>query len=81
VKVSVLFFAGLRASAGTPRVEVKLPADAKILDLRRQLTTQIPRAAGLIERSLFAVGNEYMDDLSELIDGMEVAVIPPVSGG
>lgn len=77
----MLFFAGLRASAGTSRLDVDLTAGATVLDLRKQLKTQFPEVAGLIECSLFAVDNEYLDDSIELTEGMEVAAIPPVSGG
>jgi molybdopterin converting factor small subunit len=36
---------------------------------------------GLIERSAFAVNDEFEEDATRLSPGAEIALLPPVSGG
>jgi sulfur-carrier protein len=51
-----------------------------VADLRSQLMKNYPDLISL--RSLMiAVNNVYADDTTVLLDGDEIALIPPVSGG
>jgi molybdopterin synthase catalytic subunit len=74
--VTVRFFAGLREQAGTSRREVELPDGVSVggiwpaLDLGEE-------PAGL----LYAVNRVYAERTDRLVEGDEVALIPPVSGG
>jgi molybdopterin converting factor subunit 1 len=77
----VLLFARARDLAGADAIEVALPSDATVADLRRRLQQQCPRLAGLVERSTIAMNNEYAADSARLLAGAEVALVPPVSGG
>jgi molybdopterin synthase catalytic subunit/molybdopterin converting factor small subunit len=73
VEVTVRLFAGLRERAGWSErtVEAATVADVwPVLDLGDE-------PPGL----LYAVNHEYADRDRELVDGDEVALIPPVSGG
>jgi molybdopterin converting factor small subunit len=45
------------------------------------LATEHPRLGPLLERSAFAVDNEFADDSSLLSPRAEIALLPPVSGG
>jgi len=76
VRVTVRLFAGLRERAGTARLELELPAGARVEDAWSAL--------GLGEEPtglLWAVNQKYVDKDRELTEDDEVAVIPPVSGG
>lgn len=75
---AVLLFAAVRDAAGVDRVEVE---GATIRDVSAQLARRFPAAAGLIERSRFAVNQQFANLETRLNEGDEVAVIPPVSGG
>jgi molybdopterin converting factor subunit 1 len=79
--VHVHLFARARDLAGADVVEVELPAEARVADLRRRLAELRPALASLLPRCVCAVGHEFVDDASALGDGSEVAVLPPVSGG
>jgi MoaE-MoaD fusion protein len=79
MRVSVRLFAGLRELAGRGRLE--LEGVASVADVWPRLDSVIPgwgdEPAGL----LYAVNREYAARDHELVDGDEVALIPPVSGG
>lgn len=75
----VRLFASYREAAGTNRLDITLPADARVADLLEALGARLPavqRAPGLV-----AVNHTYVNSDSGLKDGDEVALIPPVSGG
>jgi len=77
----VLLFARARELAGVEAVEVTLPPNATVADLRASLAKQCERIAGLVARSAIAVDNQYAADATPLPATAEVALIPPVSGG
>jgi molybdopterin converting factor subunit 1 len=74
-------FARARDLIGSDRVEIALPAGATVGALRRRLMQEYPQAAGLLEKSAFAVNDEYADDAAPIPADAEVALLPPVSGG
>ena len=76
MKVSVRLFAGLRERAGTGRRELELAEGARVGDVWDALALG-DEPAGL----LYAVDRAYAEPDTELADGAEVALIPPVSGG
>jgi MoaE-MoaD fusion protein len=74
VKVNVRLFAGLRERAGWN--ERELEDVTRVEDVWPVLGLG-PEPEGL----LYAVNKEYAERERELVDGDEVALIPPVSGG
>jgi molybdopterin converting factor small subunit len=74
-------FAVAKQLAGRAVVELDLPADATVGDLRRRLMAEIPQLAPLLPNMMFAVGTDYADDSTKIPPEAEVACIPPVSGG
>ncbi len=81
MQVRVLFLGPSRDFAGTDAMDVKLSADARVVDLRRALTRSLPTLAGALPTCRFAVDETFVRDDAVLRNGCEVAVIPPVSGG
>jgi molybdopterin synthase catalytic subunit/molybdopterin converting factor small subunit len=76
VQITVRLFAGLRELAGTDRQELELPDAASVRDVWAALELGA-EPVGL----LYAVNRVYAERETELSDGDEVALIPPVSGG
>jgi MoaE-MoaD fusion protein len=76
VQITVRLFAGLRELAGTGRQELELPDSASVGDVWPALELGA-EPAGL----LYAVNRVYAERATELSEGDEVALIPPVSGG
>jgi molybdopterin converting factor subunit 1 len=76
MKVAVRLFAGLRERAGTRVVEIELPDGATAADVWPALALG-DEPQGL----LLAVNRTYAQRDATLVDGDEIALIPPVSGG
>ncbi len=76
MRVRVRLFAGLRERAGTGTRELELPDGATVADVWPALGLG-REPDGL----LYAVDRAYADRARPLAEGVEVALIPPVSGG
>ncbi|MBW3539611.1 MAG: MoaD/ThiS family protein [Planctomycetes bacterium] len=81
MKVQVKLFARARELANSDVVEVELPADGTVGQLRAVLTERYAALRPMVRSLLFAVGNEYADDAAVIPPNGEVACFPPVSGG
>lgn len=80
LSVKIKFFALGRELIGQSELEMDLPENANILTLIERLKNDYPRFARL-NSYLIAVNMEYSGMDTQLKDGDEVAIIPPVSGG
>lgn len=81
MKVKVLLFAQAKQIAGVDSIEVEVGDTAKVSDLKSALATAQPELASLLSRSNIALDQKYATDEDELLADVEVAMIPPVSGG
>ena len=79
--LTVRLFARARDLAGANSLRIEIHEGATVGDLRRQLAGTHPKLSGLLSRSSIAVRDEFADDSLPLPAGVEVAVLPPVSGG
>lgn len=79
--IRVKLFAAARELAGSPWVDLELPAEATIGHLRIELARHVPALAELTSHMAFAVGTQYAGDETPIHHGDQVACIPPVSGG
>jgi molybdopterin synthase catalytic subunit len=77
MRVRVRLFAALRELAGTPERELELPEGARVGDV----WATMPELGVEPEGLLYALNKEYVKADHKLVDGDELAVIPPVSGG
>src|SRR5919199_4425361 len=80
MRVSVRLFAGLRERAGTDRLEVELPDDARVADVLAAMAST-PVGALRDRECVVAVNREYASAEEPVRAGDEVALVPPVSGG
>ena len=79
--VRVRLFARAKDIAGTEVIFVELLPNGVVADLRYQLAAQLPALAALLSRSAVAVNEEFARDDQALMEGADVALLPPVSGG
>jgi molybdopterin converting factor subunit 1 len=77
--MKVLLFARARDLIGADDIDVA--EAATVGELRRCLMQRFPQAAGLLEKSAFAINDEFADDAVVIPSCAEVALLPPVSGG
>ena len=83
MRVRVLYFAIVRERLGREDDLVELAGlDASLDELKQALVALSPALAELLPHVRIAVDQEFVPgDLARLRDGVEVALIPPVSGG
>lgn len=83
MKISVRYFASLREALG-PSETVELPPGSTAGRLREHLVARgAPHAQALARGRAVrcAVDQQMADDDTLLVDGVEVAFFPPVTGG
>jgi len=81
VRVTVRLFARLRDVAGASELARDLAPGATIGDVWRQLAREFPELAQY-ERSISsAINADYARMDQPVVEGDEVAFLPPVSGG
>jgi molybdopterin converting factor subunit 1 len=82
MKITVLFFATLRSLTGIKSVQLDLPSESSVSDLKVLVGDQFPQTIPTLRDSvLVSVNREYAQDDQIIPDGAEVALFPPVSGG
>ena len=83
MKVKVLFFSVLQDIVGTDSLEIELSEleSATMDGLLIHFFTRFPELKAWEGRLLFAVNQEFAQRDTELTEGAEVAVMPPVQGG
>jgi MoaE-MoaD fusion protein len=80
MRVTVRLFAGLRERAGTDRLQIELPEDAKVADVLAAMAST-PVGELRPRECVVAVNREYANADEPVNAGDEVALVPPVSGG
>jgi molybdopterin converting factor subunit 1 len=82
MNITVLFFATLRSLTGIKSIEIELPMNSSVADLKLVIAERFPQVApALVNTVLVSVNREYAGDDHIIQDGAEVALFPPVSGG
>lgn len=79
--ITVTAFAALKDALGAGRLVLELPEGATAGDLRDRIARDHPRWADLVAACRLARGTAFVDEDLPLAEGMEIALIPPVSGG
>jgi molybdopterin synthase catalytic subunit len=81
MRIRLLAFASASDALGAPERELELADGARVGDLRGQLASRFPALSPLLARLAIAVDGEIAGDARTLVEGAEVALLPPVSGG
>ncbi len=77
----VLLFASLRERAKTDVIAVEAAGIGTVRDLLEAVAKEVPAIAGMVEGCRVAVDQEFVGPQTVLHPGVEIAIIPPVSGG
>lgn len=78
--VTLRFFASYADSLGTPSIELDLDDGSTVDDVMKAIAA-MPGSSRLPPNPLVAVNHSYASSSFVLVDGDEVALIPPVAGG
>ncbi|HSZ54468.1 MAG TPA: MoaD/ThiS family protein [Tepidisphaeraceae bacterium] len=81
MRVRVLLFAILRDAAGAGEIPLDLEDCATAASAAARLAEDYPALKPYLPRVAFAVNRSYTPATTELHDGDELVLIPPVSGG
>jgi molybdopterin synthase catalytic subunit/molybdopterin converting factor small subunit len=81
LRFRVLAFASAADALGSGELAVELAAGSTVADLKEHLEARFPELARHWPRLAVAVDGELAPEDTELSDGVEVALLPPVSGG
>ncbi len=79
--IRILFFASYRELLGTGELDLKLPGPGTVSDLLQELWSRREPYSLLPAAPVVAVNREFANPSTELADGDEVALVPPVAGG
>ncbi|GJM26119.1 MAG: molybdenum cofactor biosynthesis protein D/E [Phycisphaerae bacterium] len=74
-------FGPARDFAGTDAMPIELPDGATVGDLATGLAEKFPKWRAGLQTVRYAINDVFVTSAHQLVDGDQVAVIPPVSGG
>ena len=81
MRINVRLFAILRDRSGAAELTLDLPEGSTVTHASSTLSDRYPVVKDLLPRVAYAVNRAYVPVTTELHDGDELAIIPPVSGG
>ncbi len=81
MRVTVLFFAHARDRAGRASAELSLPDGSRVGDALEAVVREHPALAALRPHLAVAMNGRLARAGEAVVDGAELALLPPVSGG
>lgn len=80
--VTIKFFAMLKGKVGRDEVEISIPGQIALNQLKEILKREFPSIKDYIDKSIMiSVNQEFAASDTIIKDGDEVALLPPFSGG
>ena len=80
-RIKVLFFATLRDRAGIKSIDLEIPAETTVQDLKSIVVDAYPGLKDTMDTVVISINREFAFDESLVPENAEVAMFPPVSGG
>jgi len=81
ISITLKLFAAYQEAYGVPELQLSLPPETTISQLRDRLLAQHPHLEQWRDLTRFGVNLEFVPPDTILQEGDEVVLIPPVSGG
>ena len=79
--VTILLFAQARERAGAAHVQLSLPDGSRVADALAAIRRAHPSLEPLWPHLAIALDGRLVADDAALVEGAELALLPPVSGG
>lgn len=81
-KITIVLFAHLREKAGTGRIQMEVPLDMTVADLKRSLKEKYPTLGPQLANVVVLVNKKHIFlDEETLPQNAEITFLPPISGG
>ena len=80
-RIKLLFFATIKDRAGTKSMDLDIPVDMTIQQLKDKLGTEYPNLKDSLKAVLMTINREYAFNEAVIPQNAEIALFPPVSGG
>ena len=80
-RIKILFFATLRERAGVKSLELDVPSDMTVEELKEKLIADYPNLKESMHAVLITVNREYAFEEAVIPPNAEIGMFPPVSGG
>jgi molybdopterin synthase catalytic subunit len=81
LSIKVRLFALYKERLKKSELTLVVPDGSTVWELTDQLAREYPEIGPLLAHTAIAVNEEYTDNSRTLIEGDELALLPPVSGG
>jgi len=81
MRVKVLFFGMLKDIVGRTEEQLDIPENGQLRGIFEHYSAQFPRLKDMAGSIVLARNHEFSDPSTPVIDGDEIALLPPVSGG
>jgi molybdopterin synthase sulfur carrier subunit len=81
ISVTVKLFAAYQEAYGVPELRLELPAGTPVVAVRDRFIAEHPELAQWRDLTRFGVNLQFVEPETELQEGDEVVLVPPVSGG
>jgi molybdopterin converting factor subunit 1 len=81
MRVTVRLFARLREIVGVNELTREIPIDSTVIVVWNELAREFPELVAYQDSISTAVNTEYARMDAALMEGDEIAFLPPVSGG
>ncbi len=79
--VTLKLFAAYQEACGVSEMQLDLPANTTVAEVRDRLIADHPELRQWRDLTRFGVNLQFVEPETQLQDGDEVVLIPPVSGG
>jgi molybdopterin converting factor small subunit len=81
-QITIILYANLKEKAGTDRIEMQVPTDATVADLKQMLKQDYPSLAPQLANVHVMVNKRNLPLDTDLIPpNAEITFLPPISGG
>ncbi len=81
INIKVRLFAAFKEIIGKSQLDLQIPEGSSVKDVIAVIEETYPAVKKIVQISKYAVNMEYIDAGKKLIDGDEITIIMPVSGG
>jgi len=81
MKVKILFFANLKNLISKSKIELTIPENSLVRDLRVIVLDLYPQLTDVFSNVIISINQEFAFDEDIIPDNAEIALFPPVSGG